>query len=107
MGSLAKYTNRSPNIEAFGIILTGNTRGADLTTAVATAYQTTALDGGSYDIWCDVSVYVKVATTANDVTTTSGYLLRANNTVGPVIIGDGEKIGAIGAVGTLSFHKVN
>lgn len=106
MGSLSKYANRSVHMAATAIILTGNARGTDLTTAVTPAAQTGALDGGLYDIWCDVDVYIKVATTANDVTTSTGYLLRANNTI-PLVVGDGEKIGAIGAVGTLKLHKVN
>lgn len=63
---------------------------------------------GLYDVWADVDCFVKVsATDASDVTTSTGYLLRAGNTV-PHIIPSGSKIGAItsGATGTLRFHRV-
>lgn len=72
----------------------------------AVAAQTAVLDEGVYDIWCTVDAYVKVATTANDVTTANGYLIRANNTV-PVLVRTGSRIGAIaGGAGTLSYHMV-
>ena len=79
----------------------------------STAAQSSALDSaasyqaGLYDVWADVDCYIKVATTANDVTVANGYLLRANNTI-PVVVRPGDKIGAItvSASGTLYFHKV-
>jgi hypothetical protein len=60
-----------------------------------------------YDVWSDVDCYIKVATTANNVTTATGYLLRAGNTVA-IIVPTLSKIGAItsGAAGTLSYHRV-
>lgn len=75
-----------------------------LSTAAA---QSAALTDGIYDVWCDVDCYIKVAATANDVTTSTGYLLRANNTI-PVIVPDQEKIGGIVAsgTGTLTYHRV-
>lgn len=76
------------------------------TSVSAIAAQTAALAEGIYDVWCDVDVYLKVAPTANDVTTSTGYLLRANNTVS-VLIRKNSKIGAIaGGAGTLRYHKV-
>ena len=101
-----KYGPRYPNPEALAIVLSGNAQGTSLATS-GTAAQTAALDGGLYDVWCDVDVYLKVATTANDVTTSTGYLLRANNTIALLIPQDLEKIGAIGGVGTLRYHKVS
>lgn len=72
-----------------------------------TAAQTAALTEGIYDIWCDVDCYIKVAPTADDVTTSTGYLLRADNTV-PLIVRKDSKIGGIVASGTatFSYHKV-
>lgn len=71
------------------------------------AAQTAALAEGIYDLWVDTDCFIKVAATANDVTTASGYLLRANNTV-PLLVRDASKIGAItsAAAGTLRYHKV-
>ena len=75
--------------------------------SATTAAQSAALTEGVYDIWCDQDTYIKVNTTANDVTTTTGYLLRANNTITGVVR-DARKIGCImsTATGTLSYHKV-
>lgn len=72
-----------------------------------TAAQSAALDAGEYDVWSDVDCYIKVAATANDVTTSTGYMLRANNTV-PVIVPSQEKLGGIVAsgTGTLTYHRV-
>lgn len=73
----------------------------------AAAAQSSALDEGIYDLWTTTDCYVKVAPTANDVTTSTGYLLRAGSTV-PFAIRKGSNIGAItsGAAGTISFHRV-
>lgn len=103
-----KYGSRSPNTQAVAIVLSGNAQGTSLAVSNIGA-QTAALDGGLYDIWCDVDVFLKVATTASDVTTSTGYLLRANNTVPLLIPQDLEKIGAItsAATGTLRYHKVS
>lgn len=102
-----KYGSRAPNMEAIAIVLSGNAQGTALTTAVAPSAQTAALPGGLYDIWSDVDIYIMVAADASTVTTSTGYLLRANNTVPLLLPQDGEKIGAIGAVGTLRYHKVS
>jgi len=103
--SLFKYLNRAINPEAVAIVLQNNAR-VDLAVSTSAA-QTAALPPGVYDVWCGIDAYIKVNTTADDVTTANGYLLRANNTI-PVVLGDGDKIGAIaGASGTLSAHKVS
>lgn len=60
-----------------------------------------------YDVWSDADCYLKIAASASDVATSTGYLLRANNTV-PFVIRQGMKLGAItsGASGTLRLHRV-
>jgi len=60
-----------------------------------------------YDVWSDVDCYIKIATTASNVTTATGYLLRAGNSVA-IIVPTDSKIGAItsGAAGTISYHRV-
>lgn len=86
--------------------LSGNAQGTlSLST---TAADTAALSGGIYDVWSDVDCYIKVATVADDVTTSTGYLLRTGNTM-PIIVPDQEVIGGIVAsgTGTLSYHKVS
>jgi len=73
-----------------------------------TAAQSSAIGRtGIYDIWSDQDCYIKVATTADDVTTSTGYLLRANNTI-TMLVRETHKIGAIrsSASGTLYYHKV-
>lgn len=88
------------------IDLEGNSNGSPLS-LTTTAAQTAALTAGVYDIWSDVDCYIKIGTTANDVTT-SGYLLRANVTLPNVLIRKDRKIGGIVAsgTGTLGFHKI-
>jgi len=72
----------------------------------AVASQTAALAAGIYHVTSTVDCYIKVSTTANDVTTNTGYLLLAYNTV-PFRIPDRHKIGAISAVsGTIYIHQV-
>lgn len=72
-----------------------------------TATQSAALSAGIYDLWATVDCYVKVAADANGVTTATGYLLRAGNTV-PFVVPEQQKIGAItsGAAGSIAFHRV-
>lgn len=73
----------------------------------STGAQTSALPEGIYDVWCDVNVYLKVGTTASDVTTSTGYFLIAGNVV-PLLIRDQRKLGGILAsgTGTLNAHRV-
>ncbi len=72
-----------------------------------TGAHTAALAAGIYDVWCAVDCYIKVGATASDVTTSTGYLLRANNTV-PVVVPSLEKLGGItsAASDTLYYHRV-
>jgi len=60
------------------------------------AAQTSALENGRYS-------------TANDVTTSTGFLLYANQMPDRFLIEAGHKIGAItsGSVGTLYYHRVS
>lgn len=72
----------------------------------ATAAQSQPLPMGTYDVYSDVDVFIKVDETANDVTIAIGYKIFAGNVV-PVHVADGRKIGAIaGGAGTLHFQKV-
>jgi len=77
--------------------------------AQSSALTVDTLSGAAiYDVWTTTDCYIKIATTANDVTTATGYLLRSGNTL-PFIVPTGSKIGAItsGTAGTLSFHRVS
>lgn len=69
--------------------------------------QGAALVEGVYDVITDAECYIKVATTASDVTTATGYRLVANAAV-PVLVRDASKIGAITAsgTGTIRYHRV-
>lgn len=89
------------------VSLLGNARMADVALST-TAAQSAALNEGVYDLWSTADTYIKVATTATDVTTTTGYLIRANTTV-PFYVPQGAKIGGILAsgTGTLSGHGVS
>ncbi len=73
------------------------------------AAQSAALQEGVYDIWGTQDCYVKVNPTANDVTSATGYLLKAAAAL-PVriLVRSNSKIGAIMATtaGVLSYHRV-
>lgn len=70
------------------------------------ATQSGALPEGIYHITSTVDCYIKISTTANNVTTSTGYLLLAYNTV-PFRVPDQNKVGVIAAsAGTLYIHKV-
>jgi hypothetical protein len=74
----------------------------------SSAAQTAALPEGRYDIWSDIDCFIKISTDATTgLTTSTGYLLRANNTV-TFFVRDDHKIGAVtaSASGTLSAHRV-
>lgn len=99
-----EFVNKSTTMTD-AISLSGNAQGTvSITTAAA---QSSALAGGIYDVWSDVDCYIKVNATANDVTTSTGYLLRANNTI-PLIVPNQEKLGGIvsAGTGTLYYHRV-
>jgi len=98
---------RQPTTGDMGIILEGNAQG-QLSVSGSAAQTSAFTDDGYYDLWCDVDVYIKVGETANNVTTSNGYLLRANNTLPNVLVRINNKIGAIaGSSGTLRYHKVS
>ncbi len=90
-----------------GITLQGNSQGA--LSVSGTAAQTAEFTAdGYYDMWSDVDVWIKIAATANDVTTSTGYLIVANTVVPNFMINRNERIGAIaGGAGTLRYHKVS
>ncbi len=75
-----------------------------LTTAAA---QTAALEEGIYDVLSDADCFIKVWPTANDVTTSTGYFLKASNVITIRVLKD-DKIGGIVAssTATFSYHRV-
>lgn len=87
------------------IDLFGNAQGT--VSLSTTGAQSAALAEGLYDVWCADDVYIKIDPTASDVTTSTGYLLRAGNTI-PLIVRQSHKIGGVLASGTstLCYHKV-
>ncbi len=100
------FTQNPVNIQGF--------RGATLAVSVVGA-TTGALEGGTYDVSCDVDVFIRVAGAsatdspdrAQDVTTANGYKIAAGNTVA-VLVPLNSSIGAIaGGAGTLCYHRVN
>lgn len=96
-----------PTVGDMGMILAGNSQ-AQLSVSAAAAETSVFVSEGYFDIWCDVDVYIKVGETGTDVTTSNGYLLRANTTLANVVVKQGQKIGAIaGGAGTLRYHQVS
>lgn len=87
-----------------------NGRSQSTLSVSGTAAQTGVLTPGVYDVWCDESdVYIKVAGTANDVTTSNGYVIKTGNVVAVKIGAPTDmKLGAItgGTSGTLRYHRV-
>lgn len=74
-----------------------------------TAAQTSALGPGVYAVWSpDVTVHLKVAATADDVTTSTGFTVFAGNMVALGVGLNDNKIGAItdGASGTLYVFRI-
>jgi hypothetical protein len=64
------------------------------------------LGAGVYDVWSDVDVYIKLVRqggTASDVTSSTGYIIKADNVV-PVNIPEPCALGVDG--GTLKYHQV-
>lgn len=71
--------------------------------------QTAALPEGLYAVWADVEIYIKVGTTASDVTVATGYVIRAGASPDTVELrGDAQKIGGIATStsGTLRMHRI-
>lgn len=98
---------RMPTRGDMGMVLQGNSQGA--LSVSGTAAQTSAfVEDGYYDIWCDVDAFIKIAPTADNVTSGTGYPVFANTIVPNVMILVGDKLGAIaGGAGTLRYHKVS
>ncbi len=72
-----------------------------------TPQQSDQLPFGGYDVWCDeTDIYIKVATTADDVTTSTGYKVNRGNVV-PVLINANYRLGVVtsGASGTVRLHR--
>lgn len=99
-------TRQSTYLASLAIHITGfsqqtlalNSSGAD----------TSALAAGLYDITCSSDCFIKVhATNAADVTTSTGYPLKAN-TIITVYIPDQHVLGGVVASGTpnLVYHRV-
>lgn len=85
----------------------GSSQGS-LAVSTSAAQTTYKLERGTYDVWCDVDVYIKVNRTSSvNVTTSTGYVIFAGNVV-PVKFVDDAYLGAIaGASGTLRYHRVD
>lgn len=86
------------------VVIEGSTQG---TLALSTTgAETAALREGIYDVWCTADCFIKVGTTASDVTTSNGYVLLAGNVI-PVLIREDRKLGGVVGTGTatLSYHK--
>ena len=107
MGSFSTDILRPVVRGEMGVILKGNAQGS--LSVSSSAAQTPAFSkAGYYDLWSDVDTYIKINTTANDVTTSTGYLLFANTLLANVAIQVGDKIGGItSGSGTLRYHKVS
>ena len=98
----SSYRNVSDAVNLYG---NARTTGVSISTSAA---QSGLLSEGIYDVWTDVECYLKVAATANDVTTSTGYILRTGISL-PLAIPNQTRIGAITAsgTGTLNIHKVS
>jgi hypothetical protein len=83
---------------------------AQITLAVSgVGAESSVLDAGIYDVWCDeATVFIKVAPSASDVTTSSGYVIKPGNVVSVVVPSGGNKVGGItsGVSATLRLHRV-
>ena len=102
---MAGYRMQHPAFVSDLVDLYGNAQGSKAFATGATS--TGALVEGVYDLWADQDCYIKIDETANDVSASTGYLLRQNNTITAIVRAD-HKIGAIisSATGTLYYHKV-
>ena len=82
---------------------------ATLSVSNVAAQTGAALDPGLYDVWCnEADVYIKLAATANDVTTSTGYVVKAGNVTTLEVNASGYKLGGILAAGsgTLCYHRI-
>ena len=63
------------------------------------------LENGIHDLWCATDVFIRIGGSVAAVTTTTGYLLRANNTV-PFAISKGDYIVAITASASDTLYHI-
>lgn len=75
-----------------------------LTTSAA---YTPALQGGRYDVWCDVDAFINVSPNSLVFIAATGYPILAGNIVANVRVDPGSRIGGILAAGTgtLKYHR--
>ncbi len=67
------------------------------------------LEPGTYDVWCDIDVWVTVnrATPSPVLSATNGYKVFTGNII-PVRVSFGDQIWAIaGSAGTLNYEQTN
>lgn len=62
------------------------------------------LEAGEYAVWAAADTYIKVAETADDVTSTSGYLVKGG--ASPIFIRIGRDGYRIGATTAAFAHRV-
>lgn len=63
------------------------------------------MEAGVYDVWSEDDIYIKLnAVTASDVTSNTGYLVKAGNTVS-IRVQSPMYLGAAGST-DIYFHKV-
>ncbi len=89
------------------IDIEGNSQ-AQLTVLPSATQTSIALPMGRYDLISDVDCFIKLASTANNVTTSTGYPILANNMVSFVCRGS-SRLGAISnnsLSGTIIYHKI-
>lgn len=72
--------------------------------AVGANGQSEPLSSGVYAVWAAADTHIKVAVTASDVTSSDGYLVRADETAYVRVGRDGLRIGATAAC---SIHRVS
>lgn len=71
---------------------------------VAANSQSDALPAGVYDVWATANAYIKVAETASDVTSSTGYLILGG--AGPVSVRVGRTGLRIGSTAAISIFQV-
>lgn len=102
---MAYLSGKHPQAVSLSKDIEGTAQG---TFAFDAAAQSSALAEGVYDVWCDQDCYIKIAPTANDVTTSSGYLVLKNLSPLPFVVRANSKIGAIKktSAGNLYFQQI-
>lgn len=102
-----RFNNKHTSFLSDVIDLYGNT--AVVTAFSSTATLTTSFAEGTYDMWASQDCYIEQLASDGTagVTSSTGYLLIANNVI-PISISKNEKIGVVrsSASGNLTLHKV-